>query len=259
VTAFHIYDRKCDRRPHAVSRLLIAAAALLVASSSLAVVELTPHEARYGVKISVVSGELKTRLSINEDGHYVANHEISPTGMSKLIARGSIAELSEFTDSEDGVIPVSYRSNDSLSRDAERTDIRFDWERNEASGTVNEKAVTLSLDGLLHDRVSIQYELMHDLLNGAPNAQYRLFEVDKLKTLNVRSIGTRSVSVPAGNFEAVGIQHQAENSSRVTTLWCVAELGYLPVIIEQHRKGKLRVRATLRSYVPLEVVGQRNQ
>ncbi|MDH3752084.1 MAG: hypothetical protein OEU40_15990, partial [Gammaproteobacteria bacterium] len=56
--------------------------------------------------------------------------------------------------------------------------------------------------------------------------------------------------VPAGEYEAVGIQHQAEGSKRVTTLWCVEELDYLPVIIEQHRKGKLRVRAVLNKYTP---------
>jgi hypothetical protein len=78
-----------------------------------------------------------------------------------------------------------------------------------------------------------------------------MYEVDKLRTVNIRNIGTRQVKVRAGKFEAVGIQHQAENSSRVTTLWCVAELDYLPVIIQQHRKGKLRVEATLETYSPV--------
>jgi hypothetical protein len=66
----------------------------------------------------------------------------------------------------------------------------------------------------------------------------------------VRKIGVRKVDVPAGKFEVIGIQHQAEGSRRVTTLWCAEELDYLPVIIEQHRKGKLRVRATLNKYSP---------
>ena len=58
------------------------------------------------------------------------------------------------------------------------------------------------------------------------------------------------MKVPYGRFEATGIQHQAEGSSRITTLWVVEELGYLPVIIEQHRKGKLQVRAVLTDYQP---------
>jgi hypothetical protein len=31
----------------------------------------------------------------------------------------------------------------------------------------------------------------------------------------------------------------------------VPELGYLPAVIEQHRKGKLRMRAELSSYTAL--------
>jgi hypothetical protein len=31
----------------------------------------------------------------------------------------------------------------------------------------------------------------------------------------------------------------------------VEELGYLPVLIEQHRKGKLRMRAELSNYTEL--------
>ena len=56
--------------------------------------------------------------------------------------------------------------------------------------------------------------------------------------------------VASGEFDVIGIQHQAEGSKRQTTLWCAKKLDYLPVVIEQHRKGKLRVRATLRRYTP---------
>lgn len=222
-------------------------AACLFATPAQAGRALTPHTAEYKVKISIVGGRLSTELRAT-DGGYVATHVIVPTGMSRLLAHGEISEVSEFANGEGGVYPLAYRSNDTLSRDKVRADIRFDWNTNEASGTVNDEDIQSILEGLSHDRVSIQYELMHDLLNGGPSSQYRLFEVDELKTINVRSIGTKTVKVPAGTFEAVGIQHQAENSSRTTTLWCVEELGFLPVIIEQHRKGKLRVQATLRRY-----------
>ena len=210
---------------------------------------LTPHTAEYKVKISVVSGRLNTELQETESG-YRATHRIKPTGMSRLLARGTISETSEFENGTDGIIPVAYRSNDTLSKDKGQAIIAFDWDKNEASGTFNDEEILSELEGLSHDRVSIQYALMHDLLNEGPSEQYRLFEVDKLKTINVRLIGEKKVKVPAGKYTAVGVQHQAENSSRVTTLWCVEELDYLPVIIEQHRKGKLRVRATLRKYIP---------
>lgn len=238
--------------PRRVGRaVLLLVVGSLLAPVAFAAAPLTPHTAEYNVKISVVSGRLRTELRRTDSG-YVATHVIKPTGLSRLVAGGSIAEVSEFSGGPDGLLPIAYQTNDSLSRDKVQARIRFDWDKNEASGAVNNEDVLTVLEGLSHDRVSIQYELMHDLLNGGPDERYRLYEVDKLKTIIVRSIGTRRVEVPAGTYEAVGIQHQAENSSRITTLWCVEELGYLPVIIEQHRKGKLRVRATLRNYLPAE-------
>ena len=108
-----------------------------------------------------------------------------------------------------------------------------------------------ALDGDVHDRVSLQYGLMYDLLNGGERAEYFLQDAEELKPLSISNIGTKAVKVPFGRFNAVGIQHQRQGSSRVTTLWCVEELGYLPVIIEQHRKGKLRLRAVLTKYNPL--------
>lgn len=244
-------DRKGINRP-SVWRLACAfLAAVLLSGSVFAETSLIPHTAVYKVKISVVGGQLKTELKATDAG-YVATHIIKPTGISRMIARGTITETSEFTSTADGVRPVRYTSEDTLSRNKKRAAIRFDWVTGEARGTVNGEEVVSVMDELAHDRVSIQYELMHDLLNNGPDSQYILFDVDRLKTVMVRNIGTKTVKVPAGKYLAVGIQHQAVNSKRITTLWCVEELGYLPVIIEQHRKGKLRVRATLQGYKPTQ-------
>ena len=151
---------------------------------------------------------------------------------------------------EDGVRPVSYHAIDTI-RDDPEAHITFDWDTNQASGKVGDDDVVLQLDGLSHDAVSIQYELMHDLINDQPSASYVLFDVDKMRVANVRNVGTKSVETKAGQFDVVGIEHQKEGSSRTTTLWCAPELDYLPVVIEQHRKGKLNFRASLTNYVPL--------
>ena len=210
---------------------------------------LTPHSAEYKVKISIFGGILFTELRSSETG-YVATHRIETRGMASVFSNGSISETSAFDVATDGVRPTSYISDDTLTKDKTQANILFDWDIGEASGTVNGATVVSQLDGIAFDRISIQYELMHDLLNGGPNTTYTLFEVDELKTVSVTNIGPKLVSTPAGKFDAIGIQHQALNSKRITTLWCVEELGYLPVIVEQHRKGKLKVRAALQKYTP---------
>jgi len=229
---------------------LALVAALTLAGQANAERTFQPHAAEYKVKILVLSGVLNTSLRPTEAG-FEANHVIRPKGMARLIKRGKIDERSEFSLVSDGVRPETYRSEDELTSDAGTALINFDWEAGEASGTFNNEGVSSTLDGLSHDRVSIQYQLMHDLLNDDLDDTYVLFDIDRFKTLNVKNIGEKRIRVPAGEYTAVGIQHQAEGSSRVTTLWCVEELDYLPVIIEQHRKGKLRMRAQLKTYTPL--------
>lgn len=212
---------------------------------------LTPHTAEYKIKISVLGGQLTTRLDRQGSG-YRAESSIEATGMSRIIARGAIRENSEFEPSADGLRPDRFRSNDTLTRGGETVDFTFDWAAGEITGLLNGEEFQTALDGIVHDRVSLQYGLMHDLVNGVHRSEYSLQDAEKFKPLSISNVGTKPVEVPFGQFEAVGIQHQAAGSSRVTTLWCVEELGFLPVIIEQHRKGKLNVRAVLTNYVPNE-------
>ena len=233
-----------------MTRFLTTLLLLLAVSPALAESALTPHSATYKVKISVLGGELRTRLEATDTG-FEATHVIRATGMSRMLARGSIAETSRFDTASDGVKPRVYSSKDTLTRDKTNATIEFDWDAGEARGTVNGDDVVAVINGLAHDRVSIQYEVMHDLLNGKPSAKYTMFEIDRLRPVSIEIVGEKTVKVPAGEFEVIGIRHQAEGSKRATTLWCSADLGYLPVVIEQHRKGKLRVRATLTEYLPV--------
>ena len=232
-------------------RMLAGLAVLVLSFPAAAQPLLTPHTAEYKVRISVVSGQLNTELRRTANG-YVANHVIRPTGMSRIFTRGTMDVTSEFDSQADGIKPVRFQAIDTI-RDEPDVDLRFDWSTNEAIGTVGDENVQLQLDGMAYDSVSIQYELMHDLITGNPSERYVLFDVDKMRVANVSMIGEKEVDTKAGKFTAVGIQHQKEGSSRTTTLWCVKELDYLPVIIEQHRKGKLNFRAKLVKYSPSQI------
>jgi len=233
-----------------VGRLLLAVSLFFVSLSSLAEPLLTPHTAEYKIEISIVNGKLTTQFELTETG-YMAESVIKATGLSRLIARGSIREQSWFSERDGRIQPGQYRSTDGLSSDHDAIDLDFNWNSHEVTGLIDGKDFKAALDGDVHDRVSLQYGLMYDLLNGGERAEYLLQDAEELKTLSISNIGTKAVKVPYGRFTAVGIQHQRVGSSRVTTLWCVEELGYLPVIIEQHRKGKLRLRAVLTKYEPI--------
>ena len=239
----------------AAMALLAAIAAATDVAPAAADRRLTPHIAEYKLRISVLSGRLETELRRRDSG-YVATHRIEPTGLAKALVRGTISAESTFAADDAGLRPTRYVARDKISGDRLSADIRFDWDAARLRGSYQTKdhdapvAVDEPLDALVFDAVSIQYKLMHDLMTAGAATEYLLHDVDELKRLTITNIDTRRVRTPAGEFDAIGIRHQTANSSRQTTLWCAAELDYLPVVIERHRKGKLQMRAQLKRYEP---------
>lgn len=230
--------------------VLLSALLTLCSGMSQASGTLTPHVAEYRVKISVLGGKLQTRIEATDTGYY-AQSSIEATGLSRMVANGSIRESSLMDVSDEGLRPQRFRSSDTLSKGGQEVDLSFDWNKLIIGGQIDGEEFRTGINGAVQDRVSLQYGLMLDLISGIEREGYALQDSERLKMLSISNVGTRMVKVPFGQFEAIGIQHQAENSSRITTLWCVEELGYLPVIIEQHRKGKRRMQALLTSYTPL--------
>ena len=234
-----------------LANLLVVFTAL-VFSSSAGAAELRPHTAEYKVSAGIAGGRMNTSLiRVGEQFH--AKHAVRPTGLARMLTNSTIVETSTF-ESNDGVLmPVQYQSDDGISREKGTIDLEFDWEAKKLTGTVDLEdaapvTVDQSLTELLHDRISIQYQLMQDLAAGAERDVYRMYDPDGTRVLNITRLGEKQIKVRGKRYNAVGIRHQREGSSRTTTLWCVPALDYLPVLIEQRRKDELKARISLLRY-----------
>ena len=214
---------------------------------------LTPHKAEYKVTAAIldVGGRMTTHLA-RSGGGFRAVHQIEPSGAARVLTQGTIRETSDFDFGAGHMLPSRYSSRDTITRDRTGADVEFDWSDNRIYGTVNGEPFEDHLDGLVHDRVSIQYELMQNLQKEGVHDAYVLFDIDEYKSLQVEDEGSKRLRVPAGSYDVVGVAHQKKGSKRRTTLWCAEQLDYLPVLIEQHRDGKLTFRARLVKYMPEE-------
>ncbi len=208
---------------------------------------LAPFEATYKVKMKGLRGEMRMSLSETEEA-FAAASILEPRGLASLFAGGRIEEAARFTLSEGQLVPASYRSRDTISRDERSAQIDYDWSDERARGSDEDGIFDHPVDGTAFDRVTLQYALMLDLANGAERPAYSLVDGSRLKQLDVRIVGEKRIDVPYGEFDVVVVQHQAQGSSRVMTLWCAPALGYLPIRIEQHRKGKRIVLAEMTAY-----------
>lgn len=234
---------------------LLAAAALATGWSAAADTELEPHSAYYDVRINVLRGEMVTRLQADPDG-FTGTSEISPRGFARLATNGTIENRSQFRLTDSGVQPLAFTGKDTISKRKKQADLNFDWDLQRVTGTASQKksgkrietSVDAPVEEDLHDAISLQYALMHDLQNGTLKTRYTLADGDELKKINITQLETTTLRVPYGEFEVIPVQHQVETSSRVTTFWFARELNYLPIKIEQRRKGKRLMKAELGKY-----------
>ncbi|MEM8548431.1 MAG: DUF3108 domain-containing protein [Pseudomonadota bacterium] len=224
----------------------------LVFSGGASAAELTPHTAEYKVSAGIAGGRMNTSLiRVGEQFH--AKHSVRPTGLARMLTSSTIVESSTFESNDGLLMPTQYQSNDGISKDKGTIELVFDWEEEKLSGTVDLEdaapvTVDQSLTELLHDRISIQYQLMQDLADGTERTVYRMYDPDGTRVLHITRLGDKRIKVRGKRYDAVGIRHQREGSSRTTTLWCVPALDYLPVLIEQRRKDELKARISLLRY-----------
>lgn len=201
-----------------------------------------PFSAEYRVKIRGLSGELE--LSLADEGEECnASSRLQARGLASIFFRGEIDERVSFRIEDGRLLPQHYEAVDSLSGDGERAVIDFDWPERVASETMDGTTRTYDLKDGTVDRLSLQFALMLALEEGRREQTLTVLDGEE-KPLQLVYEDTK-VEVPFGKFEAVKVRHQRPGSSRATVLYCARDLGFLPVRIEQYRKGKLHVRAEL--------------
>ena len=212
---------------------------------------LTPFEADYKVRFKGLRGTMTQSLEKTNDD-YIARSELKPRGLASILAGGAIQESTVFTIGDARVVSNTYTMTDTISKKDKFASLDFDWVGGRATGRTEKGPVAHDIDSSTYDRASIQYALMLDLLNERSSTAYTMLDRHRRKSLTITDLGERVIEVPFGRYSVRVISHQAEGSSRMTTLYCAPVLGYLPVQIEQFKDGKRQVRAQLTDYTAHE-------
>jgi hypothetical protein len=190
-----------------------------------------PYVATYSVSYrGINAGLLHFELIAEEDGRYVYDSYAEPSALARFLV-GDVAERSVMHIDDDGVRPLYWFMADG--------NLRFVWQEERVVGIVNGERVEWPTEPGLQDRLSIQIAVMTALLRGREPGTIPMVDDEEIKHYSYSRIGPEQISTRAGNFNAVLYQSARPGSSRLSRLWHAPELGYLPVRIEQLRRGKL--------------------
>ena len=217
---------------------------VLLFSSVLSEDQIKPHIANYEVNVRGIKGNLDTILN-TKDNIYVAKNELIASGIASIFLRGNVKESSTFSILNSEFLPASFSSIDDMSKEKKSITIHFEKNKNVISSIFNGDKKILPYDQNTFDRLSLKYALMLDLSNQNILPQYKVFEGEDIKLINVEILESKTLNVPYGEFKVIGIKNDESGSSKRSILWCAEELDYLPIVIEQYRNEKLWMQAKL--------------
>ncbi len=198
---------------------------------------LRPFRAVYRVSAGVLSGSLTLELEHRTGEDWVLTSVATTRGVARLFRRGELLERSVFRFTETGIKPMEYFRDDGISGPERNASLIFSHADGRVYGTDREHEVDLPMNGEVIDRLAMQIRLMHDLTRGLRPDEYAVIDRGEIREMDISYAGDERVEIGEHTFDTLRLDHQSRNSSRNTRLWTSVEHEFLPVRIEQQRRG----------------------
>lgn len=203
-------------------------------------VDPTPYAATYSARYrGFRMGNLRYTLSSPQRGRFIFESRAEPRLIARLFVSEDAIERSVMLIDAEGVRPLDWFREDGKSGEKEDGVLTFDWEHGRVRGTVKEDPVDLPTEAGLQDPLSFLIAIQTALLRGHEPGTVPMVDGDRIKRYHNTRLGTEKIKTEAGEFSAVIYSTTRPGSDRVSRVWYVPSLSYLPVRAEQEREGRV--------------------
>ena len=248
------------RRPaRRVARAALAGLAALAAGAvatpgtaqDVASEDMRPFSVTYAVGNNLVTaGDATLELARAGDGwRYSLSTE--PSGIFRLTGKGRIEETALIDTAPAGDMlalrpsTYTYRQDDEARRSVDAT---FDWEAGTLDWLRRGELDSVALDRPILDRLSVTLAVMSALRRGEKEVRVQVFDNGRIKDVVFEDQGAETLETSVGELETRRVlRSNLDGSSRTTLTWFAPSLDYMPVKIEQLKRGDLVARLTLKS------------
>lgn len=201
-----------------------------------------PFVAEYKASYAGFSGDIRMELApAGTDDEFIYRVTTRARGLARLIRPGTATEEARFRVADDRLIPLRYSIDDGTKKGEDDTSIDFDWSSGTAHSVYEQSAEKLELEPDVHDRLTTDLKVMRSLRDGEPLEHFRIAEKNAIRDYEFVYRGEETIEVPAGQFATRKYLRQRIGSSRATLIWFAPALDYLPVRIEQLKRGKTSI------------------
>lgn len=224
----------------------VGLASLLWSQSTLGAVEITPFSVTYNLTRAGVSvGKVLRTLSRHDDGTYVYESQSHSSGVLAVFLKDRIVERSRWQVTDDTIRSIEYLYERSGGSKTRQVRLAFDWQNMVVINNVDGDPWKMPLSPGTMDKLLYQLAVMRDLRAGKRKLVYNVADGGKLKSYEFDIDGEETIETRIGKLKSIRVTRNRDN--RVTTIWCAAEYGYMPVQIEQYEDSHGLLRLTIES------------
>lgn len=192
------------------------------------------------------AGRLTFKLSRDDaTGRYTYETTAEPSMLARFVVSSAAVERSVMEIGPDGVRPIEWQLEDGKSSTAKDGRLRFDWDRNVATGVIEDEKIELPLEPGLQDRLSIQVDVVTSLLRGEEPGLIPLIDDNRIKRYSYLKKEPATIDTQLGKLDTIVYESTREGSDRQSRFWLVPKLEFLAARAEQMRKGKVETVMTL--------------
>jgi hypothetical protein len=233
-------------KPGASRWIRVLAALALSVAPGLGAAELRPFSATFGVIWHGLSaGQSRVELLRLPDGRWSYSSRNEPRGLFRLAMPRELSSRSIFIIRDGQIVPERFTGDDGTAATQRDSDLQFDWVRGRVTGIAETRKVDLPLQPGMHDSMSVQVALMHELLAGRTPSHFVMLDKDKIKEYVYTQEGSETLQTVLGPRHTVLFRSARPGSQNGTWFWCAPDLGYLPVKVERRNGGKVEWSMTL--------------
>ena len=206
-----------------------------------------PFTAVYGLDWhGITAGFATLRLkSIGPDTYEYSSHDRA-RGIFRIAFPDPINETSTMRMLDGHVAPLTYREDNGTKHSDSDVQLTFDWSAHRVRGMAAGKSVDQPLQPGTQDPLSVQIELMRDLIAGEAPATFLLFDKTDATEYHYTREGNEHLDTPLGVLDTVIYRSDRPGSDRVLRLWLAPSLGYLPLQAQRRRRGKVEFELHIR-------------
>ena len=206
----------------------------------------TAFQVSYNIeKYNNIVGVMQLSLQ-QQDDRFIYTSKTEPKGLLDLFSDDKVFEQSILQwDAEHQQLRLLEYQFKRSEKPNDNQHFTMTWNNADSalcSGIYRKQPFTLTLESPAWDQLSVQLALMTDLSsndNQVKSYRYDIIDSANLSDYKFLLETEQTIKIGQQEYRTLKLKRPHESGKRTTYLWLAPELGYIPVRVEQFRKGKL--------------------